>query len=149
MPIISEVAISRKFNLGNYETMEVSLQGFLAENEDPKQAMAKLEAEIQAYMHNAHPEVFGAKQQVTASQTAQPQKMVQLTIQEQLEKVKQPFSEFADLLTFTVKEGKIVVTPRQFLGADNFSKVASVVRGLGGQYISAGKESRFELPLQK
>jgi hypothetical protein len=40
--------------------------------------------------------------------------MVQLTIQEQLEKVKQPFSEFADLLTFTVKEGKIVVTRVSF-----------------------------------
>jgi hypothetical protein len=41
------------------------------------------------------------------------------------------------------------VTPRQFLGADNFAKIANVVRGLGGQYVSEGKNSRFELPLQK
>jgi hypothetical protein len=67
--------------------------------------------------------------------------MVQLTIQEQLEKIKAPFGDMADLLTFTVKNGTVVVTPRQFLGTDNFSKVANVVRGLGGQYISEGRNT--------
>ena len=67
----------------------------------------------------------------------------------QLEKLKQSFGELADYLTFTVKEGKVVLTPRQFLGSENFAKIAKVVREHGGEYISAGKESRFELPLQK
>jgi hypothetical protein len=84
-----------------------------------------------------------------APQPQQPQKMVQLTIQEQLEKLKEPFGELADYLTFTVKEGKAVLTPRQFLGAENFAKIAKIVREHGGEYISAGKGSRFEMPLQK
>jgi hypothetical protein len=82
-------------------------------------------------------------------QPQQPQKMVQLTIQEQLERLKQPFGELADYLTFTIREGKAVLTPRQFLGAENFAKIAKIVREHGGEYISAGKESRFEMPLQK
>jgi hypothetical protein len=67
----------------------------------------------------------------------------------QLEKLKQSFGELAAYLTFTVKEGKAVLTPRQFLGAENFAKIAKIVREHGGEYISAGKESRFEMPLQK
>jgi len=68
-------------------------------------------------------------------------------VSEQLEKLKKSFGELADYLTFTVKEGKAILTPRRFLGAENFAKVAKVVREHGGEYISAGKESRFELPL--
>lgn len=40
----------------------------------------------------------------------------------------------------------VIVRPAQFLGSDNFSKVATIVRGLGGQYVSAGKNSHFEIP---
>jgi len=70
-------------------------------------------------------------------------------VHEQLGKLKQSFGELADYLTFTVKEGKAILTPRQFLGAENFAKIAKIVREHGGEYISAGKESRFEMPLQK
>jgi hypothetical protein len=40
----------------------------------------------------------------------------------------------------------VIVRPSKFLGSENFSKVASVIRGLGGQYVSAGKNSHFEIP---
>jgi hypothetical protein len=40
----------------------------------------------------------------------------------------------------------VMVRPAQFLGSDNFAKVAAIVRGLGGQYCSAGKNSHFEIP---
>jgi hypothetical protein len=70
-------------------------------------------------------------------------------VPEQLEKLKQSFGELADYLTFTIREGKAVLTPRHFLGAENFAKIAKIVREHGGEYISAGKESRFEMPLQK
>lgn len=55
----------------------------------------------------------------------------------------------ADLLTFTeVSDEKgdfVKVKPRQFLGSENFAKIASIVRELGGDYISAGKQSHFRL----
>jgi hypothetical protein len=40
----------------------------------------------------------------------------------------------------------VMVRPAQYLGSDNFSKVAAIVRGLDGQYVSAGKNSHFEIP---
>jgi hypothetical protein len=50
------------------------------------------------------------------------------------------------LLSFQEKEDYIMVKPRQFLGSENFAKIASAVRGMGGEYISAGKDSHFRVP---
>jgi hypothetical protein len=54
--------------------------------------------------------------------------------------------DLESLLSFEEKEEYIVIKPRQFLGSDNFSKIASIVRGVGGEYISAGKASHFRVP---
>jgi hypothetical protein len=53
-----------------------------------------------------------------------------------------------DLLRIDTEESTmmVMVRPAQFLGSDNFSKVAAIVRNLGGQYVSAGKNSHFEVP---
>jgi hypothetical protein len=60
--------------------------------------------------------------------------------------VKQAFSsELAGMLLFEETGKFVVVKPRRFLGSDNFSKVASVVRELGGEYVSAGKNSHFKI----
>jgi hypothetical protein len=37
-----------------------------------------------------------------------------------------------------------IIRPRQFLGSENFAKVANVMRSLGAQYQSAGKNSHFK-----
>ena len=50
------------------------------------------------------------------------------------------------LLSFREKDDYIMVKPRRFLGSENFAKIASAVRGLGGEYISAGKDSHFRVP---
>ena len=50
------------------------------------------------------------------------------------------------LLSFQEKGDYIIVKPRQFLGSENFAKIASAVRGMGGEYISAGKDSHFRVP---
>lgn len=50
------------------------------------------------------------------------------------------------LLSFKEKGDYIIVKPKQFLGSENFAKIASAVRGLGGEYISAGKDSHFRVP---
>ena len=64
-----------------------------------------------------------------------------------VDQVKNNFPKIlAELLTFEIKENCAVVRPRQFLGSDNFAKIAAIVRNLGGEYISAGKESHFKTP---
>jgi len=60
--------------------------------------------------------------------------------------VKQAFSsELAGMLLFEETGKFVIVKPRRFLGSDNFAKIASVVRDIGGEYISAGKNSHFKI----
>jgi len=54
--------------------------------------------------------------------------------------------ELEDMLNFEETGRYIIIKPRQYLGSENFAKIASIVRGTGGEYISAGKESHFKVP---
>lgn len=67
-----------------------------------------------------------------------------------IEDIKMMFPEdLEELLSFEEKDDYIIVKPRQFLGSENFAKIASVVRGIGGDYISAGKASHFRVPRKR
>jgi hypothetical protein len=57
--------------------------------------------------------------------------------------------ELESLLSIEERNEYIIIKPRQFLGSENFAKIASAVRGMGGEYISAGKESHFRVPKRK
>ena len=52
-------------------------------------------------------------------------------------------------LSFEEKGEFIVIKPKSFLGSDNFAKIALTIRGMGGEYISAGKDSHFRVPKKK
>lgn len=53
-----------------------------------------------------------------------------------------------DKLDFSIANGQIILKPKEFLGSDTFAKLASVVRELGGEYVSAGKGSHFRVASQ-
>ena len=55
-------------------------------------------------------------------------------------------NELENMLFFEDAGSYIVIKPRAYLGSENFAKIASLVRGEGGEYISAGKESHFRVP---
>jgi len=57
--------------------------------------------------------------------------------------------ELESRLDFEEKGDYIIIKPKMFLGSENFAKIASAVRGMGGEYISAGKESHFRVPKTK
>ncbi|MEM3626525.1 MAG: hypothetical protein QXZ25_00685 [Candidatus Bathyarchaeia archaeon] len=96
---------------------------------------------------------------VAVSQVAQPEtattppptvapKIAERT--QSIEDVRLMFPEdLGNLLSFEEKEDYILIKPRQFLGSENFAKIASVVRGMGGDYISAGKASHFRVPKKR
>jgi hypothetical protein len=64
-----------------------------------------------------------------------------------VEDIKMMFPEdLESLLSFEEKEDYVIIKPRQFLGSENFAKIASAVRGMGGEYVSAGKASHFRIP---
>jgi hypothetical protein len=52
-------------------------------------------------------------------------------------------------LSFEEKGEYIIIKPKQFLGSDNFAKIAAASRGMGGEYISLGKDSHFRIPKKK
>lgn len=67
-----------------------------------------------------------------------------------LEDIKMMFpDDLETLLNFEEKDDYIMIKPRQFLGSENFAKIASIIRGIGGDYISAGKASHFRIPKKR
>jgi len=63
-----------------------------------------------------------------------------------IDKVKGYFpKDLLELLKFEDLGDYIKVAPRQYLGSENFAKIASIVRDNGGEYISAGKDSHFRV----
>ena len=53
------------------------------------------------------------------------------------------------ILSFECQADAIIIKPRQFLGSENFAKTAAVVKELGGDYVSQGKQSHFKITLKK
>jgi len=72
-----------------------------------------------------------------------------ITDDEQLSPIQKVEVAFPDdlknMLSFTESDEYITIKPRQYLGSENFAKIASIVREIGGEYISAGKESHFRV----
>ena len=70
--------------------------------------------------------------------------------QRTLDNIRMSFPEELEArLSFEEKGDYIIIKPKQFLGSENFAKIASAVRGMGGEYISAGKDSHFRVPKKK
>jgi hypothetical protein len=65
------------------------------------------------------------------------------SITDELQKKLEP--ALFNLLAITESQGMTIVKPKAFLGTDNFIKLAAAVRELGGEYVSAGKESHFKI----
>ncbi len=67
-----------------------------------------------------------------------------------LDEIRMSFpEELESLLGFEEKDDYIIIKLKGFLGSEKFAKIASAVRGMGGEYISAGKESHFRVPKKK
>jgi hypothetical protein len=52
------------------------------------------------------------------------------------------------ILSFECQADAIIIKPRQFLGSENFAKIADIVKKHGGDYVSGGKGSHFRIPLK-
>ena len=89
--------------------------------------------------------------QITQPPTAQVQTPREVSSkQRSLDDIRMSFpEELESRLSFEEKGDYIIIKPKQFLGSENFAKIASAVRGMGGEYISAGKDSHFRVPKKK
>ena len=89
--------------------------------------------------------------QITQTPNAQPSAPKDVSSkQRSLDDIRMSFPEELEArLSFEEKGDYIIIKPKQFLGSENFAKIASAVRGMGGEYISAGKDSHFRVPKKK
>jgi hypothetical protein len=60
-----------------------------------------------------------------------------------LESIKLELEEYREDINIMEEEDKIIVKLKGYLGREKFAAIATIIKGLGGEYISAGKDSRF------
>lgn len=82
--------------------------------------------------------------------TASAQVSLDAPAKKQLEDVRMAFpQDLEHLLAFKDEGDYLMIKPKKFLGSENFAKIASAVRGMGGEYISAGRDSHFRVYKKK
>jgi len=95
------------------------------------------------------------KSAATPQGTSQPQQAPtqvarETSAENTLDETRTTFPEDLErMLNFEDKGEYIMIKPKQFLGSENFAKIASAARGLGGEYISAGRDSHFRVYKKK
>lgn len=69
---------------------------------------------------------------------------------DRLERAQKMFpDELAKKLDFKPGEGDYInIFPKTYLGKTTFGQIAQIVRDVGGEYISAGKESHFRVEIK-
>jgi len=51
------------------------------------------------------------------------------------------------MLGFEISGEHLIIKPRQYLGSENFVRIATIVRDrLNGEYVSQGRDSHFRVP---
>lgn len=135
---VTELEISKERTVQKGEGLKVEYR--IKANIELDIAKASLEGRLDGWLSTPQVSTSAVP---TAPTSPSPQ------VKKSIEDIKKTFpkDDLADLLSFEEKENSIIIKPRQFLGSENFSKIASVVRGMGGDYVSAGKGSHFRVPL--
>jgi len=120
---IREIEYSRTFNLGQYESERISLRVELDETDDLNQTFNK----VKTHVFQLHKE----KRNLDIVQ-----------------KVKERFlDKLVERIEFSQQGNFIIVKTKQYLNVDDFKELSTVIRDFGGEYVSAGKDSHFKIPL--
>jgi len=111
----------------------------------------KVSEELRAVSTSLRSLSTGQITQLPPAQTAPPSASREAGAkQRSIDEIRMSFPEdLENRLSFEDKGDYIIIKPKQFLGSENFAKIASAVRGMGGEYISAGKDSHFRVPKKK
>jgi len=120
---IREIEYSRTFNLGQYESERISLKAELDETDDLKQTFNK----VKIHVFQLHKEKLNL---------------------EIIQKVKERFlDKWVERIDFSHQENFIIVKTKQYLNTDDFEELRAIIKDFGGEYVSAGKDSHFKIPL--
>ena len=67
-----------------------------------------------------------------------------------LERAERMFpNELIDKISLELSDSHVIIKPKQYLGKNLFIELAEIVRDkLGGEYVSAGRDSHFRIPIE-
>lgn len=120
---IREIEYSRTFNLGQYESERISLRVELDETDDLNQTFNEVKTHV-----------FQLQKEKRNLDIVQ--------------KVKERFlDKWVERIEFSRQGNFIIVKTKQYLNTDDFEELRAVIRDFGGEYVSAGKDSHFKIPL--
>jgi hypothetical protein len=160
---VKTVRVNRKYNLGNYETLDIGYEAELSQVEgDDNQKILDATKELEKLADTYYTMVRFTPDKITAVGTANSGKATikkavemsaktstQQPVSKPVEDLRLQFPEnLKAKLTFTDHGDYIKIKPKTFLGSENFAKISSIVRSLSGAYISAGKDSHFRVKKQ-
>lgn len=134
---ITKVNIERTFNLGNYESIRVGAEADLGDTDNPKETWSILKDNAEMWFIDQQRQKDKPKPQEPLKEPSQPSRNIADAFPEDIRKK----------LYFKNEGSFWDIAPLEFLGSDNFAKVSSIIRGLKGEYISAGKNSHFRVPI--
>jgi len=121
---IKEVEYSRTFNLGQYESERIGLKVELDETEGLDEAFRNVKARV-LQLHE------GSR------------------MENDIERLRDSFSNrWQESLEFTSDDEYFIVKPKHYLGSDIFGELATIIRDLGGEYVSADEDSHFRIPIK-
>jgi hypothetical protein len=136
---VSEITITKgkTVRAGDREEwvrLEFSIKALVDDQNDMEAAKAHLEGLLDGWLSVLEtPASGGAKQE--------PAKPV-----EALKPADLFPEDLKGLLSFEDQGEWIIIKPKRFLGAENFAKVADIVKKCNGEYVSSGKQSHFRIP---
>ena len=148
---VEVVKLNRKYNLGNYETLDVGYEAILTELEGAgSEAVLKATADLEKLADNYF-------QMGRFQRQDQPKQSPQPKTTEAAKPIGNPPTEllvnFPEDLRELINVSDVgsewwITKPYDHTdkGKEDFAKISGVVRALHGKWVSAGKDSRWELP---
>jgi hypothetical protein len=131
-------------------TDKEKLDQLLKKVDDIVTVLAQISADLRSVSASLKSLAVGQITQPTPQTPTTPTAPTPAPKQRSVDDIRMSFPEELEArLDFEDKDDLIIIKPKQFLGSENFAKIASAVRGMGGEYISAGKDSHFRVPKKK
>jgi len=142
---ITKASYSRKFNLGNYESMDVSAEADLAPDDSVLDVWTVLRDNAEFWFNDQKNKKPNPRQeQPPTTQSNQATKTTQSTE----DRIRQAFpTNLEALLEFKQANRIVLIKPKNFLGSEIFADISAIVKDLKGAYVSAGRDSHWEVPV--
>jgi hypothetical protein len=149
--IISKVSFTRKWNLGNFESLDLSIEAQIGEKDNPLETWTILKDNAEMWFIDYKKKLMGGnegKQPFPSVSPTSPKPSATPPTQQRrsINDIAHSFPEIIEAkLTFEQRIDYIIIKPKYFLGTEMFAQISGMICSMGGEYISAGKDSHWRI----